>query len=137
MIPIDRNPSPAKLRWFGLLWFPAFGGFLGLLVLRHTENLRTAAIAWSVFAAIAVVGWLSHTFLRWVWIGLLTLTFPIGWVISHLILFLVYYLVVTPIGLVLRLTGHDPMKRRLDRQAATYWQERTVARDPKSYFRQS
>jgi hypothetical protein len=35
-------------------------------------------------------------------------------------LFAVYVLVVTPIGLVLRVI-HDPLHRRRDRAAATYW----------------
>lgn len=41
-------------------------------------------------------------------------------VIVRAVLTLVYYLIVTPLGLVLRLL-RDPLARRLDRRAGTYW----------------
>ena len=37
-----------------------------------------------------------------------------------LALFIIYWLLVTPVGLVLRLT-RDPLHRRWDRSASTYW----------------
>lgn len=61
---------------------------------------------------------------------------PIGWSISHALLALIYYAVLTPIGLVMRLLGNDPMQRRLDRAATTYWSEHRPPADPKRYFRQ-
>ncbi|MBM4108330.1 MAG: hypothetical protein FJ255_05885 [Phycisphaerae bacterium] len=61
---------------------------------------------------------------------------PIGWTISHALLALIYYAVLTPIGLVMRLLGNDPMQRRLDRAATTYWSEHRPPTDPKRYFRQ-
>ena len=63
-------------------------------------------------------------------------TFPIGFVVSYVILAVVYYLVLTPIGLVLRLTGYDPMQRRFDRNAKTYWTPREQEESTEQYFRQ-
>lgn len=40
------------------------------------------------------------------------------------LLALVYYLVVTPVGVVSRIV-HDPLRRRLDRRASTYMTYRT------------
>jgi hypothetical protein len=62
------------------------------------------------------------------------LCFPIGWTISH-VLMADYYLVVTPIGLIMRALKRDPMQRAFDRQAEA------VDRPPKDentgrYFRQ-
>jgi hypothetical protein len=37
---------------------------------------------------------------------------------------LVFYTTVTPIGLARRLLGKDPLRRRFDRDAVTYWIER-------------
>lgn len=61
---------------------------------------------------------------------------PIGWTVSHIVLGIVFYLVFTPIGLVMRLVGKDPMQRGFDREANTYWRTRTSQRDMKRYFRQ-
>jgi hypothetical protein len=44
--------------------------------------------------------------------------------ISPVIMGLIFYTTVTPIGLVRRWLGADPLRLRLDRDAATYWIER-------------
>jgi hypothetical protein len=62
--------------------------------------------------------------------------FPIGWLVSHLLLAAIYYLVVTPIGVMMRVCRYDPMQRRFDRQAATYWKPRRNTDDPQRYFKQ-
>ncbi len=61
---------------------------------------------------------------------------PIGLVISYVILAATYYLVLTPIGLVLRLFGYDPMHRRFDREAKTYWVPREEDANTDRVFRQ-
>ena len=54
-----------------------------------------------------------------------------------LVLALVYYLVVTPIGLIMRLFGYDPMTRRRDCEFESFWVPRGKGdRGPESYFRQ-
>jgi hypothetical protein len=44
----------------------------------------------------------------------------LGWVNGRIVLGLVYWLVLQPIALVMRLCGHDPLRRRWDAQASTY-----------------
>ena len=61
---------------------------------------------------------------------------PIGWTIARVTLAIAYFLVITPIGLALRLAGRDPMQRRFDPTAPTYWQQRNKRSDPASYVRQ-
>ncbi len=45
-------------------------------------------------------------------------------VVSPIVLGLLFYLVVTPIGLVMRLAGKDPLRLQRDPKADTYWIER-------------
>jgi hypothetical protein len=70
------------------------------------------------------------------YIGWMYLAFPIGWTVSHVLLAVTYYLVLTPIGLIMRAVGRDPMRRRLDPEAKSYWIEHRPDRDPSRYFRQ-
>lgn len=42
-------------------------------------------------------------------------------VVNPLVMLLLFVLVVTPTGLLMRLFGKDPLRLRLDRQAASYW----------------
>ena len=53
-------------------------------------------------------------------VGWTAAVFPIGWVMSYVLLGGVYFLVLTPIGLAMRICGRDPMQRKFDRQAKTY-----------------
>ncbi len=62
---------------------------------------------------------------------------PIGWVLSHALLAAVFYGVVLPVGLAMRLAGRDPMTRRLDRAAASYWVGRERVDGSERYFKQS
>jgi hypothetical protein len=61
---------------------------------------------------------------------------PIGWLVSRVVLAIVYFLVITPIGLIRRLRGHDPLALRADPTASSYWVARQDRTDPASYFRQ-
>ena len=57
----------------------------------------------------------------------------LGHVNSRVLLTLVYYLVVTPYGLVTRLVGRDPLRRR-GRAAGSYWVERKATRQAREGF---
>lgn len=61
---------------------------------------------------------------------------PIGWLVSRVVLAVVYFLVITPIGMIRRLRGHDPLSLRADQTATSYWITRNDRTDPASYFRQ-
>jgi len=45
-------------------------------------------------------------------------------IINPVLMGLIFFLTVLPTGLVLRLLGKDPMKRKFDNNAKTYWFER-------------
>jgi hypothetical protein len=98
---------------------------------------------WAVFTivlAIAVIGgiliFVSRASGRAIYRGWMFAALPIGWTFSHVILGIVYFGVLTPIGLLLRAMGKDPMNRRPDPSAQTYWIPHRQERDLKRYFRQ-
>jgi hypothetical protein len=66
----------------------------------------------------------------------MVLAFPIGWTISQLIVALLYYGLFTPIGIVFRLIGRDPLHRTHRPGIPTYWSPKMTATDPKRYFQQ-
>jgi hypothetical protein len=136
VIEVNRNPSHRELNLFGFIWL---GFFLlvavGLWLKLHSSVVSIALAAIAV--VVPVVGWAVPSFMRVVYVGLSYLAWPIGFVVSHVLLGAVYYLLVTPIGLIMRTVGYDPMHRRFDPEAPSYWVERDGGeRDPHSYFRQ-
>jgi hypothetical protein len=57
----------------------------------------------------------------------------LGYVNSRVLLTLMYYLVLTPYGLVMRLAGRDPLRRRGER-GESYWVERKTTRQAREQF---
>ena len=135
MIEIDRHPAGRTLRQFAALFLVAFG-VIGYLVLRRTGSTDAAVAIWAVAALVFVVGLIRPQAIRLVYVGLIYLAFPIGWVVSHILLALVLYFVFTPIGWALRLLGRDPLERKLDPEASSYWTAHEQPASMDRYFRQ-
>ncbi|MHC4401165.1 MAG: SxtJ family membrane protein [Planctomycetota bacterium] len=135
LVRIDPNPSRRRLAVFGVLWL-VFLGLVGGGVLHLTGSVPAAAAVWTLAAVVPAVGWLAPAFMRIAYLGLAYLSYPFALALSHLVLATIYYLVLTPIGLLMRLFGYDPMNRRLDERAATYWHPREKAENVGRYFRQ-
>jgi hypothetical protein len=57
-------------------------------------------------------------------------------VVSHVLLGLIFYGIVTPIGIILRFTGHDPLQINAP-LGNSLWKSPTGKTDPASYLRQS
>ena len=135
LIQIDHNPSRRKLALFGVFWLLLWG-ILGAVVLNRTGCLLSAAAIWATALLVAVIGWIAPGLMRIVYLGMAYASLPVGLVVSPVVLGVVYYLVLTPTGLLMRLLGYDPMQRRLDRDAKSYWLPREQRDDVSRYFRQ-
>ncbi len=135
LIELNKNPSRRELFIFGAL-FAAFFGLIGGLVWWKFEAPTVAYVLWTIAAFITILFYAVRPIRKPIYLGWIHIAYPIGWVISHTAMAVIYYLVFTPIGLIMRLFGRDPMERRLDRSAASYWAEHGSAADPGRYFRQ-
>jgi len=136
LISINRNPSDSQLRQFACIFFPLFCIILGCVLYFKSGQPAIAYALWIAAGIVALIGLAAPKTIKPFFVGSLYATFPIGWVVSHLLLMTAFYLIITPIGLLMRLFGYDPMKRKLDRDAKSYW----ISRDPninfKRYFKQ-
>jgi hypothetical protein len=135
LIRINRHPSGRQLAVFGLTWLAFFALWGGSA--WHRGRPAAAELIWAIAAAVPLFGWMRPSVLRRVYVGASYATFPIGFVVSHVVLALIYYLVLSPLGLILRLFGHNPLGRGFNPSASSYWQQREDAKPPESYFRQS
>jgi len=145
MLKIDTNPEPRVLRqfaWTAAFLFPLIAA---LLTRGDVKWYAVASFPWTsplvlVLGAIGLVqlllilaGLRQPT--RWLFVGLMVIAFPIGFVLSHVIMGIVFYLVITPIGLVFRVMGRDMLGRRMDRERASFWHDRGPQRSATSYFK--
>jgi predicted membrane metal-binding protein len=118
---VDEVVTGSSNRSFGLTFAIVFA-IIALWPLVRGRSVRGWALVVAVaflLAALAlprVLGPLSRLWLRF---GLV-----LHACISPIIMGLVFFTTVTPIGLLRRLLGQDPLRLRFDRDAATYWIER-------------
>ena len=124
MIKINTDPSRKQLRWFAALWLPLFGIMVGAMLVWRAQATTAAQWVWGATAVAAVLSLISPTIARWVFLGLSYASFPIGFVVSWIALTALYFVVLTPIGLVMRLSGRDPLRLKPEPGAETYWTPR-------------
>ncbi|WP_089729435.1 SxtJ family membrane protein [Candidatus Thiosymbion oneisti] len=135
LISIDPYPSQSVLAWFGvtmLVFFVLIGGMVRL----GTGEWTAPLLVWTLGAVLTLIYYALRPLRRPLYLGWMHLLFPIGWVMSHLVLGLMYYLVITPIGLLMRALGRDPMQRRFEPDATSYWVPHRAEQELSQYFHQ-
>lgn len=141
LIDIDWNPSPTKLRQFALIWFSGFG--VVALVLAWKWGCFSGSRQWEipvlillVAASVGLMGLLFPPAVRPVYKLWMGLAFPIGWILSHAVLAIIYFGIFTLVGLVFRVIGRDPLDRLGHRQRESYWVNCSDKHSTKRYFQQ-
>ena len=99
----------------------------------HRHRLLTAEALGGLALALCLVALLSPSWTERFYRAWMRFGAALGYVNSRVLLSLVYYLVVTPFGVVLKLTGHDPLRRREPPQDS-YWVPREIPRQSRSGF---
>jgi hypothetical protein len=135
MIDLNLNPSKRELRIFSLAAF-VFLTIVAWLVWRKSGSTTAATVLVALGVIIAALGLTVPRTIKPVFIALMVINYPIGWVVTHIVMAFIFYLVVTPLAAIMKLAGRDPMERRFDRSATTYWKPRPTETDPSRYFRQ-
>ncbi|HYB53949.1 MAG TPA: SxtJ family membrane protein [Thermoanaerobaculia bacterium] len=106
-------------REFGLL----VGGVLALIGAVGLWRGRTGALSPILLASGALLVLLGLFFpraLRWPYRGWMALADVLSVVVTNVILVVVYFGIVTPLGLLRRALGGDPLRRRA-KASTTYW----------------
>jgi len=114
----DQVVEGSSDRSFGLVFAAVFLAIAGWpLFYGETPRWWALGIAGGFAAAAiwkpAILGTLNRL---WIKFGLL-----LGKIVSPIALGILFYCVVAPIGMLMRLTGKDPLRLRLDAGADSYW----------------
>lgn len=135
LVNIPWQPARQDLRTFAILQGVFFAAIAAWSKYRGHDSGWWTAVA-MLAMAVGVFGVIRPGCVKWYCIAWMVAVYPIGWVISHLVMAIAYFGVVTPIGWWLRLRGHDPLSRQIDPDASTYWTPRPPAPELSRYFRQ-
>jgi hypothetical protein len=126
------RPNDRQLRQF------AVGALVAACVVAMSI-WRTAPVAAVTIAvggvALCALGLARPRALRLVYVSLIAITYPIGFLLSHLLLRLIYYGLFTPLGVVFRLRGRDPLRLKRP-EGPSYWLSYQMPSDSTSYYRQ-
>ena len=135
LISIRRDPTRKDIIVFGILltvFVAILGGFLWL----QTESLPAAIWVWLLGGTICAGYAIIPAIRRPIFIFWSLVTFPIGLIITTILLAVIYYGLLTPLGLAARLVRGDPLQRRHQPAADSYWTERPESDSVDRYFRQ-
>ena len=141
---INLRPTSRELRQFGCIALAGFALLGGWVLWRGTLfgfHLGAAAptvsyVFWGLAVLTALFSILVPKANRPLYVALVLITWPIGLVVSHVIVAIVFFGVITPIGLLFRVLGRDPLHRRFEPQARSYWVPHNPPDDVERYFRQ-
>ena len=144
LIDINTRPDAKTLRQFGWIALAGFGflafavwrGWLVFDVTPEAYRAPCAAVLAGIGGLSALLSLVAPTWNRPLFVGLSFVAFPIGFVVSYVVMALLFYGVVLPVGLGLRLVGKDPLDRRFQARATSYWVDARPARPAESYFKQ-
>jgi carbamoyltransferase len=121
---INSSPTAKELREFGLAAVVASIVLSILLYLLTDISLKTYAIIIAVGIGAFFFSLISKSVTRRLYIAMQLAASPIGITVNIVLLSIVFFLLITPIGLVLRLFGRDELQRKIDRAAKSYWKKR-------------
>lgn len=115
---MQREVTPKQLRSFGLL----VGGIFAIIglwpLIWRGEGLRLwAMIATAILVLPAVVYPMS---LKLIYRGWMAVGEVLGWINTRIILSIIFYGVFTPVAVVMRMRGKDPMRREWDPNLESY-----------------
>lgn len=121
------EPQGGSSRGFGIVFAIVFAIIAAWPLMKGGPVRLWAAAGAAIFLLLAFAAPRLLTPLNKVWMafGLL-----LGRIISPIMLFVVYVIAVVPTGLILRLRGKDPLHRRFDPAASSYWVHRVPPGKP-------
>ena len=127
---LDKN----DLRKFGITMGVSFLIVVLLLTIRHKPNLLPL---FSISIIFFISAFMLPALLKPIYILWMRLAFILGWINTRLILSILFYLVFTPIGLVMRLFRVDLLDRKIDKNKESYWRKKGKSGfSPLNYERQ-
>lgn len=132
---IKWKPTPRELRLFALV-LPCAFGFVGALFYFGFGKTGFATFLWSLGAITfltAITGTRLGLPCYYLWMGFV---FGVSQFLGYSVLALIYYLVVTPLGLLAKLLGRDRLQRRRQPGAHSYWQDCPPATNAENFEKQ-
>ncbi len=116
--------SKKNNRGFGFLFFIVFLGF-GLWPIINNGNINFFLI--SISLIFLILGLLNSKILTPLNKGWIKFGEVLGIIIAPIVMGVVFFLVVTPIGIMMKIIGKDLINKKINKNIKTYWLNRKKA----------
>ncbi len=132
---VFNREQPVRAQLIGIA-IPAALLLIGVAERLGASAWTVAITTWILGAAGALAALASRTIAVRLYTGWMNAAVPLGWTFSNALLALVFFFVATPIGLIMRALGHDPLGRQAGHGSTTFWRPREAPPPADRYFRQ-
>jgi len=132
---VQFKPAHKVLRQFAAAWLLfllAWAAYQGLA----RGHQRAAMILGALAILVGGLGLAVPSAVRWLYVGGMLAAFPIGWVVSQVMLGVLFYGIVTPLALFFRLRKRDLLRRAPALEEKSFWTAKTQPDDVQRYLRQ-
>lgn len=103
------------------------GGIIALIGLVSLFNRSSAFMFLIPFGLIfMLLGFIAPVIIKPLYFVWMSLSVILGYISTRVILALLYYLIITPIGIIFKLMGKDLLNLKFDKKAETYWIKREI-----------
>jgi hypothetical protein len=128
-----KNIKGDKSDWkkFGITMGVIFT-IIGLYLLWKKNNYFEYSFFLS--AAFFILGLVLPSVLKYVYKAWMSLAVVMGFIMTRVIMFIIFFLIVTPIGLIASITGKKFLDMKIDQSAKSYWIARESAQKVKSDY---
>jgi len=129
------KPSDRMLRQFGGLWIVFFAAIAARQEFHHNRHLAAIVLA-ALAVTVGPLGVIWPKLIKPIFVGWMALAYPIGWVVSRIVLSVIFYGLFTPVAWIFRLMDRDALGLKPQPAAASYWRVKPTAKDQAQYLRQ-
>ena len=116
------------LRDFGLILAIVLAIFGGISLWKESESYK---YLFPGSGASLILAMLLPNVLKFIYLPWMTVATIIGWVMTRVILKMLYYLILTPIGIAMKLFGKDILDEKINKDKPSYWvpRDKTILKE--------
>jgi len=128
-----KHDELKDLKQFGIVLAAILIIFGAIHFLKH----RMILAQWfcGIGLIVLCIGLLAPRMLKNVYAIFLKVAHAIGWFNTRVILILIYYVILTPIALILGIFGKDLLSRKIEKSVSSYWAARQSTKPAKEQLK--
>lgn len=129
------TPTDRMLRQFSGLWIVFLGAIAVFQQVYHQRHVLAIMLA-VLAVTLGPIGLARPRVIKPLYLLLMLVTFPIGWVISNVVLLVIFILLITPLAVWFRIIGRDELRCKRASRSSSFWIPCGGPQDVSTYYRQ-